>query len=201
MCFFLKCPFSEWHAIKRRKTPHWFWRKVASQLTTCHGHRSSGAHVEEIRRRHDSPMVTSTISWTGVGTMIRSSERHSVSQPASRKLETDGRGFCPFLGWHCAVRVRGLIVGVMGDLGVHAILGVRIIWSGMRVRQQSCQSSATLIAGKCHNAEHWVLSSWRPPLVESSTSVGVRPDPGSLAAHADALLVHRGDLQARQVPE
>ena len=54
------------------------------------------------------------------------------------------------------------------------------------------KGSATLVAGKC-NAIHWQLSSHRPNVASGDRAVH---DIESLAAHAQALAVHRGDLQA-----
>jgi hypothetical protein len=53
--------------------------------------------------------------------------------------------------------------------------------------------SATLIAGRC-DYEHWNLSCWRP---NPRAGEGATTDSAALQAHAEALSLHRGELQAK----
>jgi ectoine hydroxylase-related dioxygenase (phytanoyl-CoA dioxygenase family) len=54
--------------------------------------------------------------------------------------------------------------------------------------------SATLVAGSC-TAEHWTLSQHQPA---PNAGASAATDAASLEAHAQAMAVHRGELQAKQ---
>ena len=68
-------------------------------------------------------------------------------------------------------------------------VGVVLVFTRPSTRPTNGAGSATLIAGQC-DANHWTLSSFRP-----TSDLGVR-DERARRAHAEALAIHRGDLQA-----
>jgi hypothetical protein len=71
-------------------------------------------------------------------------------------------------------------------------IGVVLVFVTPSTAPHDGKGSATLVAGQC-DASHWQLSSHRP---DADLGANAVHDKKALAAHAEALAVHRGDLQA-----
>ena len=72
-------------------------------------------------------------------------------------------------------------------------VGVVLVFLPPSTIPQNKIGSATLVAGKC-DAEHWELSSFRP---DADAGAAASNDRSALAAHAQALARHRGELRAK----
>ena len=75
-----------------------------------------------------------------------------------------------------------------------ARVGVVLVFVPPSTVPHGGRGSATLVAGRC-DASHWALSpaSWRPA---TDLGAAAADDPEALAVHAEALALHRGELQA-----
>ena len=74
-------------------------------------------------------------------------------------------------------------------------VGVVLVYASPSTAPHNGRGSATLIAGRC-DAAHWALSSRRP----AARGAGSVADAAALEAHAQALALHRGELQASRRP-
>jgi hypothetical protein len=72
-------------------------------------------------------------------------------------------------------------------------VGVVLIFLPPSTIPQNGIGSATLVAGKC-DTKHWELSSFFP---NADAGAAASTDTVALAAHAQALVRHRGELRAK----